>query len=438
MLVVPPQQGAGQADASLAAVVGQFPSASSNCASLGGSQTNADTQFNTFCNFIVDGKDLSQNFASTFQDCMSQCSSTTGCNAVSFDASMTQGFKNCYMKTAVTQADNIADPGIDTAIMARADEEADPSSQVPVGPAPSSSVAPPAPPAPSPSSAPIVPAPEPASTTSSSSSSSSSAGAVFFTPPGGATTPISTSTETIISVVTSVSMSSNIPITRFLTTSITTEIPVMASPPTDPAQAASSEAAAAAAANPDEGSSRAWIAAPVVGSVAALVVIAVMFIMLGKRRRTTSSTSSSSSSSSASRHGGGGPGRLSRVPGTPAAPPRRSPMAEAANNLFTTWLPGSPSRRKMGNSSSAMAAGQPQKKSTGTTPPVSRGGSFKAGALGSWWPGGGGGGGSGDDQDIEGLAESRRVEKREVSTAGSTDSRTGLRESFNGLGQHKW
>ncbi|KAL1835305.1 hypothetical protein VTK73DRAFT_5795 [Phialemonium thermophilum] len=162
-----------------------------------------------------------------------------------------------------------------------------------------------------------------------------------------------------------------------------------------------------------------------------------MFIMLGKRRRTTSSTSSSSSSSSASRHGGGGPGRLSRVPGTPAAPPRRSPMAEAANNLFTTWLPGSPSRRKMGNSSSAMAAGQPQKKSTGTTPPVSRGGSFKAGALGSWWPGGGGGGGSGDDQDIEGLAESRRVEKREVSTAGSTDSRTGLRESFNGLGQHK-
>lgn len=94
-----------------------FPTASSNCPTLGGSQTNNNGKFDTFCNVIVNGKDIIQNFAPTFQDCMGQCAGTTGCNAVSFDASMAGGFKNCYMKTGVVASDNVANTNSDTGIL---------------------------------------------------------------------------------------------------------------------------------------------------------------------------------------------------------------------------------------------------------------------------------------------------------------------------------
>jgi len=103
-----------------------FPTAASNCSSLTGAQTSGSVSYDASCNFIINGKDMDQAFAATFQDCMSMCSATTGCDAVSFDASLTQGFKNCYMKTGVVSSDLIADQGIDTAILSNNAVDADP------------------------------------------------------------------------------------------------------------------------------------------------------------------------------------------------------------------------------------------------------------------------------------------------------------------------
>ncbi|SPQ25493.1 b70aff9a-902b-487a-8f75-5a5b7bcaae2e [Thermothielavioides terrestris] len=76
----------------------------SNCPTLNGAQQALGTSFTTLCGFIIDGNDISQNYAPTFQDCMGQCASTTGCAALSFDPSQNLGFKNCYLKTTVTNS----------------------------------------------------------------------------------------------------------------------------------------------------------------------------------------------------------------------------------------------------------------------------------------------------------------------------------------------
>lgn len=445
------------------AAVGQFPGASSNCATLGGSQVVQPNSmsFGTFCNFIINGKDMAQNFAPTFQDCMGQCAGTTGCSAVSYDPSMSQGFKNCYMKTGATASDNIADQGIDTAIVQN--------NAAVVAPAPASSAAPA--PAPTPATTTVVqpttivpdpvtisaapvsaapattltpltqtPAPAPATT----------GGASFFTPPGAgsATTaaaaapPASVATETVISIITSVSVSDAVSVTQLITVPVTTEITATGATGTSAAEGAatSSDGSTAAQLGPSSesssSSSRAWIAAPVVGSIAALVVVVVVFVMLGRRR---------------------GGGRGGRRPGTASS----AESGESGGGLFTTWLPGSPRflrDRIMGSSSVGSGMGNfssvTGKTAAGGQPGPGRTGSMRSSVFGIL---GTRGMGAERLEDVEeGSDRFSQAEKRVGAGAGAgpggqrdsvtpvyevRNGRMELRESLNGmngLSQNRW
>ncbi|OIW31887.1 hypothetical protein CONLIGDRAFT_244618 [Coniochaeta ligniaria NRRL 30616] len=437
------------------AAVGQFPGASSNCATLGGSQVVQPNgmNFGTFCNFIINGKDMSQNFAPTFQDCMGQCAGTTGCTAVSFDASMSQGFKNCYLKTGASASDNIADQGIDTAVVQNNAAVVAPAPAP--APAPASSAAP----APSPatttvlqpttvipdpvtiSAAPVsaapattltpltqAPAPAPATT----------GGASFFTPPGAgsatAPAPISVATETVISIITSVSVSDAVSVTQLITVPVTTEITATPAPlgtsaaDSAPSPSTSSSADGSTTAQldqgPDTSSSRAWIAAPVVGSIAALVVVVVVFVMLGRRRMRSSRPGTARTTSSAESGDSGG-------------------------GLFTTWLPGSPRFRNrimgasvgsgMGNFSSVTGK-------TVSQPAPVRTASMRSSVFGILGTKGAGNGAERLEDVEEGSDGFGRAEKK--AGGGERDGvtpvyevrngRMELRESLNGLSQHRW
>ncbi|CAK7212015.1 hypothetical protein SCUCBS95973_001319 [Sporothrix curviconia] len=265
--------------------VAQFPAASSNCGTLGASVTQSSMNFNLFCDNIIDGADLKQSNAVTLQDCMDLCVSTSGCDAVSFDATYAAGFKNCYLKTAAGSTGAltpIGDTGIDTAVVGNAVVVADPSSA-------SSSVA----------AAPATPSP-PAAT------STTNAGVITVAPPQP-----SIVTQTVVSVITSVIDS----VSRTLATTEVITVPMLGGSTiattgatataggimtmtltgdgntilsTMPAMASStSSAASASLVSTTDGpsNSRAWIAAPVVGSVAAVMVVAVMFVLWGRRRR---------------------------------------------------------------------------------------------------------------------------------------------------------
>ncbi|TPX14139.1 uncharacterized protein E0L32_000533 [Thyridium curvatum] len=319
-----------------------FPSASSNCGRLGRTTRSNGMQFNLFCDNVINGDDIVQNFAPTFQDCLDQCSQNDACKAVSYDAKMTLGFKNCYLKTANGSNAPLSSSGVDTAVFNAAAAEnpspsgsASPSAQ----PAPSSTSVAPANPAvsdttqaaaqPSTTAAAVAtsqpvaattspPAAAPAASTSTSSSSAAAAagGGSFFTPPVPVVLPQSVSTQTIVSIITSMqdSVPTVVSTTQILTVPVTQTAEVAAPPPAGgipetggPAGGAAPTSTAAADAAATD-SSRAWIAAPVVGSVAAVMVIAVAFVMWG-RRRSAARSSSLFSRLPFTRAGGGGGSR---------------------------------------------------------------------------------------------------------------------------------
>ncbi|KAB5532773.1 hypothetical protein GE09DRAFT_376802 [Coniochaeta sp. 2T2.1] len=447
------------------AAVGQFPGASSNCAGLGGSQAVQPNNMNfaTFCNFIINGKDMGQNFAATFQDCMGQCAGTTGCSAVSYDASMSQGFKNCYMKTGASASDNLADQGIDTAIVANnAAVEADPGpapAPVPVVPSPATTtiiqpttVIPDpvtisaAPPPASFSTPAAAPAPAPATT-------APAGGASFFTPPGAVTLipatttalpiPASVETQTVISIITSVSVSDAVSVTQLITVPVTTEI--TATPPSSSqsligTSAADSFISGATTSPSSQGSldssatpssSRAWIAAPVVGSIAALVVVVLVFVMLGRRRMR---------------------GGNSRRPST-SATVSSNESGESGGGLFATWLPGSPRFRNrimgasgMGNFSS-VSGNKPVVATTEQAPPQARTGSMRSSVFGMLGAGGAGQKGERLEDVEEGSDAFSKMEKEKgkgdtVPVYEVRNGRMELRDSglggLNGLSQNRW
>jgi PAN domain-containing protein len=107
------------------AAVAQFPRATSSCDGLGTQSQGGGKTFDLFCGNLIDGNDLSQNFAPTFVDCMDQCSATDACSGVSFDASMNNGFKNCYMKGSGNSEPSLR-AGMDTAIVANINAAAAP------------------------------------------------------------------------------------------------------------------------------------------------------------------------------------------------------------------------------------------------------------------------------------------------------------------------
>ena len=250
--------------------IGSFPGASSNCVTLGGSQQALGTSFTTMCGFIIDGNDISQNFAPTFQDCMGQCAATSDCAALSFDPSQDLGFKNCYLKSTVTNSSAVAaDRRTDSAMLGANPPPAASSSANPAV------TAVPAPPSTDPGIATVpVPSPSP-----SPSAGAGAGGAIFFTPPGG-NTP-TTAPPPAASTPESAAPQPSIPTTSDLliaipSSSITAgSLPFFFPTPSTTLTSASGDTVPETSPDQDDSggdsaSSNAWIAAPVVGSVAAV------------------------------------------------------------------------------------------------------------------------------------------------------------------------
>ncbi|KAK3905948.1 hypothetical protein C8A05DRAFT_12262 [Staphylotrichum tortipilum] len=394
--------------------IATFPGASSNCASLGGSQQALGTSFTTMCGFIIDGSDISQNFAPTFQDCLGQCASTSGCAAVSFDSSQNLGFKNCYLKTAVSNPNSIgADRRTDSAMIAAAAADPPASSSPPPPPATSSS--------PSQSTPPV--AIIPSSSSASAAPPGAGGGVIFFTPPGGGTTIVATppastqpaaapspdsSTATAAAPTQNpapaASSSTTNPLASLFpssplpsTTTGGATLPfVFPSPATMPPVSSSLAIpeSSGGATRQDGPSSMAWVAAPVVGGVAAIALIGVSFVMLKRRRR-----------------------------GSGSSTPRKETISRPSplSGLFTAFLPASctNSGRRMGNFSEVES------------------GRRSAGVVGFM---------TGRPMGMERLEDieegesggGRTGSRGATPVMGEREGRTELRKSFNGLGQNKW
>lgn len=371
---------------SLDSVVASFPSASSNCASLGTTTSQGGAAWTLSCGRVIVGFDIGQEHAATLQDCMAQCSTTSSCAAVTFDPSLDQGFKNCYFKSQVNDGSLIVqDSRVDTAFIQSAGNAS-----------PSEGGAGPASTAPPNQGVATVALPTPTGGFGN--------GAVFFMPPS----------NTIAS--------SGSPNSSPAPTDQTPSPTQLAPPqflPTGTGGFTSPDANRQSGNNrnnnngigdddDDNSSSNAWIAAPVVGSVAAIALIVLSFVMLKRRRlgnngRSRDTLASQSSSDS-------------------IRPARKLNISrpKALSAMITSWLPaaargergsggggGRGSRGKMGNFSEVESASRRGR------------GSMRTSVTGLVRPGVAMGGGD---------AEEAEAEKR----------RGDLRNSLNGLGQNRW
>lgn len=438
--------------------IAKFPGASSNCVTLGGSQRALGTRFNTMCGFIINGNDIGQNFAPTFQDCLGQCAATRDCAAVSFDPSQDLGFKNCYLKTAVGNPRAIgADRRTDSALVAASGDSGDSDNSNPssvVAPPTSSPEAPSQEPSSEPAPAPSPdPSPEPSpdlsptnpgvSTIPLSSAAPAGGGVIFFTPPPGASTVLVPTTLVIspsLPAATTDPAATTTPLSSLLPTTTPPfpfPFPFPSSdpnPPPPPLSSSSSEAAPDAANQNTSGggdaTSMAWVAAPVVGGVAAVALVAVSFVLLRRRRR--GGAAAAAAGAGAGEKQGGSRGLASGLAG-----------------WWAGWLPASSSSRPkelgrrggrgrgrmtgMGNFSevesgrrSVEVRGAGGVRSsvvgfvTGRPVGMERLEDIEEGEGGGGAGGSGAGGGGGREGEVKG---------------GRT---TELRNSFNGLGQNKW
>ncbi|KAK4110957.1 hypothetical protein N656DRAFT_712942 [Canariomyces notabilis] len=377
--------------------IGFFPGATSNCPTLQGEQQALGTAFTVMCGFVIAGNDISQNFAPTFQDCMGQCASTTGCAAVTFDPSQDQGFKNCYLKTdGIAPSAIVADRRTDTAMVVNGaqvpSEDTDPGvSTVPL---------------PSPSGAPA----------------GSVNDIVFFTPPGGGGAPPDSSAavaapESSAAATTTLLATPSAPLVTGAPPSSSPSpgtppfiFPGVGSPPT-------SSTVIPGTAGQDAGntsSSNAWVAAPVVGSISAIALIAVTFVMLRRRLR------------------GGRKGGRPNSAGSWRLP-----------SFLTAWLPGSSSLSRsrgrstasgrrmvgIGNFSEVNAGQQSAEVQTSVRNSVA---GFLTGRPA----------GMERLEDVEEADSSeeagRSREKKETPVYEVKKGRVELRSSLNGLGQNRW
>jgi len=259
------------------AAVAQFPIATSNCDSLGARSEAGSRNFDMFCGSIIEENDLSQDFAPTFVDCMDRCASTGGCGAVSFDASMDNGFKNCYLKRAGSSAlEPSRREGMDTAVLSNSAAV-----EAQFDPAPTAA----------PSEIPTVSPSENGKSPHSYVGVQAVADSTPASPPPATVAPASTATLTPLTplpttpVLTMLSTTADFGLTSapmsILTStvlSVVTTIPagIMTTPPAasiDPSSSSSSPGPM----------SNAWIAAPIVGSVAAVTAVAVAFVLWGRR-----------------------------------------------------------------------------------------------------------------------------------------------------------
>jgi len=355
--------------------VASFPGASSNCASVGNTQSVLGKTFSISCGTVIAGSDLVQNFAPTFQDCMGQCSSTSGCAGVSFDASQDQGFKNCYLKNTISDTSSVVpDVRVDTALL-QGVGNAIPASSGGTNQGSGPGVA-------------TIPLPTQVTT-----------GVAFFTPP-----TLNTATLGAIPAATT-------------TASLVTDLlplPSQTAPgfffPTNSNNLGTTSSPDSSTARENMGSSNAWIAAPVVGSIAAIALIVLSFIML-KRRRLGNRVGTSSSNSS-----------------TESLQQKKNNISRpmAISSMFMSWLPsanrGSRNGSGAGGGSSRTRSGMGNFSEITGKQPASRS-SMRTSVTGLVRPGLALGGERLDDVEEGEKREERKAE---------------LRNSLNGLGQNRW
>ncbi|KAK4150521.1 hypothetical protein C8A00DRAFT_17965 [Chaetomidium leptoderma] len=389
--------------------VAKFPGASSNCVTLGGSQRALGTNFTTMCGFVINGSDIGQNFAPTFQDCLGQCAATRGCAAVSFDPSQNLGFKNCYLKNTVSNPNSIgADRRTDSALVAAAAAPAPPGdSSTSAAPEPSAVIATPAP-SPTNPGVSVIPVSSPAP---------ADGGAVFFTPPdaGTAVVPSPPASSTLISAPDSAAPTAIDMATTLSSLPATGSLPfTFPGPNTTPAVSSTTAVPEAAGQDTGDAPSMAWVAAPVVGSVAAIALIAVSFVLLRRRRR-------------------GNGGKRPTIS-------RPSPLS----SLLTAWLPASwssPARDESRASGRKMTGmGNFSEVESGRQSADVRG-SVRGSMVGFVT---GRPAGMERLEDIEeggarsDFKESTGQKRESPPVSGVQSDRPELRNSFNGLGQNKW
>jgi len=76
--------------------------------------------FDAKCGQVINGGDLVQRHHPTFDACSADCAATAGCVAFSYEASMSRGFNNCYLKSSVPSGGMSFVDGVDTGLFAAA------------------------------------------------------------------------------------------------------------------------------------------------------------------------------------------------------------------------------------------------------------------------------------------------------------------------------
>ncbi|SPO00082.1 uncharacterized protein DNG_02934 [Cephalotrichum gorgonifer] len=221
--------------------VAQYPTlAASTC--VDGQRLQA-SGFESVCRQVINGGDMVQRHQITYEGCAADCAGTSGCVAFSYDSSMSMGFMNCYLKSAVEDGSMSALDGIDSGVLNSGASPSAPTNGA--SPLPNSG-----------GFLTIVPGGNAAIQPTGVPSSSIAVANPLPSSGNGSDDSSSTAPETEPPVVTRV-------------------ITVPQDSPSGSAEAGSSQGSA----------SLSWVAAPVVGGVAAMLVIGVLVIMFRKKRR---------------------------------------------------------------------------------------------------------------------------------------------------------
>lgn len=80
-----------------------WPSTQDDC-SVNGTVIAGGYNFQTFCGLDYPRDDTAQRFADSLQECLGLCAGQSGCFGVSYEASMANGFENCYLKSSASAA----------------------------------------------------------------------------------------------------------------------------------------------------------------------------------------------------------------------------------------------------------------------------------------------------------------------------------------------
>ena len=109
------------ADSAIAAGMLQKPSSSCGTLGSGSIQYANGMMFQITCGKVMSGNDFEVQFQISFEDCMRACAKDNRCGGISFEASQSFGFKNCYLKTPFSRnsAQILDQPSIDTARLVR-------------------------------------------------------------------------------------------------------------------------------------------------------------------------------------------------------------------------------------------------------------------------------------------------------------------------------